>query len=56
MAQLTVERLYKSLGKLVKAGQGNKKIVISDDNEGNGYHGCFLQQQAILKPFQALLI
>lgn len=41
MGQLTVEALYKSLGRLVKAGQGNKKIVISDDNEGNGYHGCF---------------
>lgn len=25
----------------MEAGNGEKSLVISDDNEGNGYHGMF---------------
>jgi len=25
----------------MKEGHGNKTLVLSDDNEGNGYHGMF---------------
>lgn len=39
--QLTVETLFELCKDEIKRGNGNKKIVISDDNEGNGYHGMF---------------
>lgn len=41
MKQLTVNDLAEILNDLVKQGQGNKYIVLSDDTEGNGYHGMF---------------
>lgn len=41
MGQLTINDLYKLITKEMAKGNGNKKIVISDDNEGNGYHGLF---------------
>ena len=37
----TVEQLYAELGKLVKKGMGGKKILLSNDDEGNGYHEMF---------------
>lgn len=39
--QLTVKQLYYECAKALKAGYGDKKIAISDDNEGNGFHGMF---------------
>lgn len=41
MKQLTINELLKFCQQQVKKGNGNKKIVISDDNEGNDYHGLF---------------
>ena len=41
MTQMTVKCLYDELRRVVEAGHGDKKIVIADDNEGNGYHGMF---------------
>lgn len=41
MKQLTVKDLLKLCVAVVKSGNGDKNIVISDDNEGNGYHGLF---------------
>lgn len=41
MQQLTVKKLLELCKQAVKNGLGDKKIVISDDNEGNGYHGMF---------------
>lgn len=41
MKQLTVKDLLKHCVAVVKAGNGDKNIVISNDNEGNGYHGLF---------------
>lgn len=41
MKQLTINELLKLCQQQVKKGNGNKKIIISDDNEGNGYHGLF---------------
>lgn len=38
---LTVDELYTELAKARKMGMGNKKIMLSDDDEGNGYHLCF---------------
>ena len=38
---ITVEQLYNELGKLIKKGKGGKKILLSQDDEGNGYHQMF---------------
>lgn len=39
--QMTVIQLLQLCQQEVQNGNGNKVIVISDDNEGNGYHGLF---------------
>ena len=39
--QMTVQDLFILCAKEVEKGNGKKNIVISDDNEGNGYHGLF---------------
>lgn len=41
MNTITVDELYKALGKARKNGFGGKKILLSNDDEGNGYHECF---------------
>lgn len=43
MEQMTVEKLWMELGNLMKLDRknANKKIVLADDNEANGFHGCF---------------
>lgn len=41
MAQFTVETLLAECQEQIKKGNGKKNIVLSDDNEGNGYHGMF---------------
>ena len=41
MKQITVKELYKLCKEEIDNGKGNRMIVISDDNEGNGYHGMF---------------
>lgn len=41
MDQITVEQLFIACAKEIEKGNGKKNIVISDDNEGNGYHGLF---------------
>lgn len=38
---MTIKELRDHLDKFVKAGLGDLQIVISDDNEGNGFHGLF---------------
>lgn len=39
--QIRVGQLYDELSKAVKQGLSDKLIVISNDSEGNGYHGLF---------------
>lgn len=41
MKQLTIKDLKKACDVAIKEGLGDKIIVISDDNEGNAYHGLF---------------
>ena len=41
MEQLTINQLAKLINKEIAKGNGNKKIIISDDVEGNGYHGLW---------------
>ena len=38
MEVLTVEELYKECKRQIDKGNGKKVIMISDDDEGNGYH------------------
>lgn len=38
---ITVNQLYAILRNCIKNGNGGKKILISDDDEGNGYHELF---------------
>jgi hypothetical protein len=38
---MTVKELYLELAEEIKKGNGDKYIVVADDNEGNGYHGMF---------------
>lgn len=39
--QITVKVLYELAKKEMLKGNGDKKIVLADDTEGNGYHGMF---------------
>ena len=41
MSQMTVFDLYNECIRQVSRGNGDKKVVISDDNEGNSFHGLF---------------
>lgn len=38
---LSVEELYEELKIAIKNGQGKKKILLSNDDEGNGFHLMF---------------
>ena len=38
---ITVNELQSLCTELVKKGKGRKKILISSDDEGNGYHELF---------------
>ena len=39
--QLTVKELLKYCQVEMQKGNGDKHIVVSNDNEGNGFHGLF---------------
>ncbi len=41
MDQIKLKELYQECKKLMEQGHGEKSLVVSDDNEGNGYHGMF---------------
>lgn len=41
MNQIKLKDLYVACKEQMEAGNGEKFLVISDDNEGNGYHGMF---------------
>lgn len=38
---MTVNRLYELCRVLLAEGKGDLGILISDDDEGNGFHHCF---------------
>ena len=48
---IAVDELYKALAQARKAGMGSKKIMLSNDDEGNGYHECFFAVTTDLKSF-----
>ena len=39
--QITVQQLYRMCKRQIEKGNGNRRIIISDDVEGNGFHGLF---------------
>ena len=43
MQVVTVERLLKLLRDQVNKGNGKKKILLSNDDEGNGYHEMYYE-------------
>lgn len=40
---LTVEQLFAYCAQQVKLGNGKKYVLLTDDEEGNGYHECYYQ-------------
>ena len=38
---LTVKELYRLCQKEIQKGHGDHVIMLSDDDEGNGYHYCW---------------
>ena len=52
MEQMTIEKLCELCKMQVQAGNGKRKIVISDDNEGNGYHGLFYGFTPVTEEFE----
>lgn len=41
MKPITIKELYEECKKQIEKGNGNKVIMLSDDDEGNGYHYCW---------------
>lgn len=51
MEAITVKQMYAALRDTVNAGLGDKKILLSNDDEGNGYHECFFAVTTDVKSF-----
>lgn len=45
MEVLTIKDLYNQCKTQIERGNGDKKIMISNDDEGNGYHYLFFGMQ-----------
>lgn len=43
MKPMTVKRLKKLCEEQIAKGNGDKIVILSDDDEGNGYHNCFYE-------------
>lgn len=41
MKEITVEQLYQLCYDQIKAGNGKKMVLMSDDEEGNGFHPIY---------------
>ena len=41
MKPLTVKELYERCEEQIKLGRGNHTVMLSADDEGNGYHYCW---------------
>ena len=49
MEQVKLKDLYEACKKAMKAGMGEKSLVVAADNEGNRYHGMFYTLLPITK-------
>lgn len=52
MNAITVEELSAFCKNEIKKGNGKKQILISQDDEGNGYHGLFFAFTPIKNIFE----
>lgn len=50
--QMTVRKLFELCKQEIIKGNGDKNIVLSDDNEGNGYHGMFYGFTEVTEDFE----
>ena len=41
MKAITIKELQEACEEQIKKGNGDKVIMLSDDDEGNGYHYCW---------------
>lgn len=48
---ITVKELLKYCTSQVAKGNGDKKILVADDPEGNGYHGLFYEFTEDITPY-----
>lgn len=51
MKTMTIDSLYAALATARKNGMGAKKILLSNDDEGNGFHECFFAVSPMSKDF-----
>lgn len=51
---ITVRELFEACEEQMKMGNANKQIVISDDDEGNGFHTLFFSFTSNPKDVNAL--
>lgn len=56
MKQITVKELLKLCETQINLGNGDKNIAISDDNEGNGFHGLFFAFTEVDKNYSDLIV
>jgi hypothetical protein len=52
MQTVTVDELYRALAIARKDGFGSKKILLSNDEEQNGYHECFFGVDTDLEKYR----
>lgn len=52
MQTVTVDELYRALAIARKFGFGSKKILLSNDEEQNGYHECFFGVDTDLEKYR----
>ena len=43
MEPMTVKRLYALCAEQIRKGNGDKIVILSNDEEGNGYHDCYYE-------------
>ena len=43
MQPMTVKRLKELCEEQIKKGNGDKIVILSNDEEGNGYHECYYE-------------
>ena len=53
--QIQVKDLYEACKQQIDKGNGDKYIVVADDNEGNGYHGMFFEFSENAEDYMDLL-
>jgi len=46
MKPITVKQLAEELNELIEKGKGDYPIFLTDDEECNGYHGCWFNASA----------